>query len=564
MADRPTLPMVGSLLLGLSVACGAPPADEPPEAAASPIPTGETWFEETARRAGIDFTHTRGFTVRHWFPEIMGGGGCWIDYDGDGDLDLYVVQSGDLQPGNRANTPNRLFRNEADGSFLDVTDAAGVGDRGYGMGCAVGDYDGDGTPDLYVTNFGPNTLYRNRGDGSFVDATTAAGVGHSGWGTSAAFVDYDRDGRLDLFVVNYVNWTPAAEIECFGGGNERTYCNPSQYNAPAMDVLYRNRGDGTFADATEASGIGRAFGNGLGVAPGDFDGDGRIDLYVANDDNPNQLWINRGDGTFEDEALLAGAALNATGEAEAGMGVIAIDIDDSDTLDLFVTHLRDETNTLYLNRGSLFDDATATAGLAAPSVGFTGFGTAFADFDHDGELDLFVANGRVGRTAAPLVADDPYAEPNQLFRGLGGGRFEEVLPRGGTREPLIDNSRAAAFGDYDGDGAVDVAVVNNGGPLRLLRNRAAAGGSWVRVRLRHADGSDALGARLRLRAAGRDRWRQVETAYSYCAANEPAVHLGLGDADRLDELLITWPDGRRSTFSDLPVNRKYIMYGPSD
>jgi hypothetical protein len=547
----------------LVAACGRDGTTDPSASSADgPDPAGPPWFEERAQEAGIDFAHVRAFTPRHWFPEIMGGGGCWIDHDGDGDLDLYLVQSGDLATGDRPNLPNRLYRNERDGTFVEVTEAAGVGDRGYGMGCAVGDYDGDGDLDLYVTNFGPDALLRNRGDGTFTDATAEAGLGQTGWGTSAAFVDYDGDDHLDLFVVNYVHWTPAVEIECFAGGNERTFCNPSQYNAPAADVLYRNRGDGTFADVTEEAGIWRSFGNGLGVASSDFDGDGRVDLYVANDGDPNQLWINRGDGTFTDEALLAGAAVNATGEAEAGMGVAVADVDGNGASDLFVTHLRDETNTLYLNRGGVFDDATSLAGLAAPSVGLTGFGTAFVDFDHDGELDLLVANGRVGRSAAPLVAGDPYAEPNQLFRGLGGGRFEEVAPPGGTREPLIDNSRAALFGDYDGDGAVDVAVVNNGGPLRLLRNRVAHGAGWVRLHLRRAAGRPTLHARVQLRSGGRNRWRQVQTAYSYCASNEPAVHLGVGNADRLD-LEIEWPDAHRSALTGLRSGREYVLHRPS-
>ena len=366
---------------------------------------------------------------------------------------------------------------------------AGVAHAGYGMGCAVGDYDGDGDEDLYVTNVGANVLYRNQGDGTFRDVTSEAGVGHAGWSSSAAFFDGDGDGDLDLFVVNYVRWSPGREIECFAGGNERDYCQPGNYNAPAPDVFYRNDGGETFRDESERAGFSKAFGNGLGVAPGDYDGDGDLDLYVANDGDPNQLWVRGKDGRYTDQALLSGVAVNRYGLAEAGMGVAAVDLESDGDLDLFVTHLRDETNTLYLNQGGWFDDATTATGLASSSIGYTGFGLGFADFDHDGELDLYVANGRIGRSVAPSAAD-PYAEPDQLYRGLGGGRLEELGPQGGG------SGRAVALGDYDEDGDLDVLVVDNGGPARLLRNRAASG-QWVKFRVLGPRSRPVIGATVR-------------------------------------------------------------------
>ncbi|MCH7813895.1 MAG: VCBS repeat-containing protein, partial [Planctomycetes bacterium] len=310
------------------------------------------WFEEVAEQSGLTFRHVRTPVVRYWLPEIMSGGAGLFDYDNDGDMDLYLVQAGDLDPTATDKPGNRLYRNRGDGTFDDVTAAAGVADTGYGDGCACGDYDGDGDVDLYVTNVGPNALYRNNGDGTFTDVTAAAGVGDPGWGCSAAFFDYDADGDLDLMVVNYVIWSIQAEIKCAIITGEQDYCSPSNYNAPAPDTLYRNEGDGTFVEVSEAAGLRAAYGNGLGICCGDYNLDGRLDIYVANDASPNQLWHNTGRGGFRDDALLAGCSVNANGTTEAGMGVAGVDLDNDGDLDLFMTHLRNETHTLYLNHGA--------------------------------------------------------------------------------------------------------------------------------------------------------------------------------------------------------------------
>jgi len=521
-------------------------------------PREEAWFQEVSAQAGIDFQHVRARTIRYWLPEIMSGGAAWLDYDNDGDLDLYLVQSSDLT-GNAPDRPgNQLYRNRGDGTFENVTAAAGVGDQNYGMGCAVGDYDGDGDFDLYVTNLELNVLYRNEGHGTFTDVTKTAGVGDDGWGASAAFADYDDDGKLDLFVVNYVDWSPAREIECYSGGNERDYCHPSNYNAPAVSVLYHNSGDGTFTNVTERAGIAQARGNGLGIVHGDFNQDGRMDFYVANDGMPNHLWINHGDGTFAERALVSGCAVNRQGVAEAGMGVMAFDLENDSDLDFFITHLRDETNILYTNQNGLFEDVTARTGLGAPSLPYTGFGTGFADFDHDGEQDVYVVNGRVGRAQTALAAD-PFAEPNHLFRGLGQGRFKMFSPQDGTAQPLIENSRAAAFGDYDNDGDMDLLIVNNGGRARLLQNQASRIGRWIMFRILNRHGLDAAGAMVCITTSRGKQWRQVQTAYSYLSSNDPRVHFGLADAEAVDEVTVIWPGGKKKSFGRFNAGTVHVL-----
>ncbi|MEE8169434.1 MAG: CRTAC1 family protein [Phycisphaerae bacterium] len=542
--------------LAVAGACDSPPRGRPTE---TPPDTGPAWFEEVAANAGLKFEHVRGPAVRFWFPEIMSGGAALFDYDNDGDLDAYLVQGGDLDPAAKSNPTNRLFRNRGDGTFEDVTAAAGVGDDRYGMGCTCADYDADGDIDLYVTNVGANVLYRNNGDGSFTDVTDAMAVGDAGWSSSAVFVDYDNDGDLDLFVANYVAWSILIETKCYDLAGRQEYCLPAVYRAQAPDRLYRNDGD-RFVDVSESAGLRTAFGYGLGVAVGDFNMDGRTDLYVANDGTPNQLWINAGDGTFEDDALMAGCSVNMQGTPEAGMGVTAVDLDHDADLDLFMTHLRGQTNTLYANDGDgLFEDITPRAGLSLTSFAYTGFGTGFADFDHDGRLDIYIANGRVTRGDPRWDESDAYAEPNQLLRGLDGGRFEEIKPAGGTRPPVIGTSRAAAFGDVDNDGDVDVLVVDSGGPVRLLRNIVDKAGAWIMFRVLDRDGTDALGATVEITSGRRRLYRHVHVAYSYCASSDPRIHAGLGNAARADRVRVQWLDGQWETFGPLNAGRLHVL-----
>ena len=525
-------------------------------------------FRDAASDTGLHFRHFTGSSGAYYLPEIMGAGVALLDYDNDGDLDVYLLQgtrlgepsatpetntaeTGTAEPGDELG--HRLFRNELAEAgrlgFVDVTDQAGVGLRGYGMGAAVGDIDNDGHPDLYVTAFGRNVLYRNNGDGSFTDITDEAGVDDDRWSASASFLDYDRDGDLDLFVTNYVDFTVRNHNECYGVEGMRDYCNPMVYRA-VPDRLFRNTGDGTFDDVSVSAGIQTAFGSGLGVIVADFDADGWPDIYVANDGNANQLWQNNRDGTFTNVALLAGTAYNANGEAEGGMGVAAGDADGDGDDDLFVSHLAEETNTLYVNgRAGAFRDGTLGTGLAATSIGFTGFGCQWFDYDHDGRPDLFVANGAVSNIEA--LRDDPYpfSQRNQLFRGLGDGGFIEVRDPASSSLELVEVSRGAAFGDVDNDGDVDVVVSNNNGPVRLLLNEVGATVPSLSMRLEGVESNrEGIGARVALLRAGRDpAWRRVHRDGSYLSASDVRVHFGLGDEGvaQVEGIGVVWPNGRR-------------------
>jgi hypothetical protein len=516
---------------------------------------GDAWFVETAASAGLRFEHVSGHGGKYLMPEIMCGGAAVLDMDDDGDLDVYLVQAGDLRdPGDPAGPRNRLLRNRGDGTFEDVTQSSGAGDRGYGMGVATGDYDRDGDLDLYVTNVGPNVLLRNEGGGVFRDVSAQAGVADPGWGSSAAFVDYDHDGHLDLFVANYVVWSIESELSCSGPSGAPDYCGPRSYEAPAPDALYRNNGDGTFTDVSVAAGLRAAFGNGLGVVCGDYDDDGLIDIFVANDQTPNQLWRNQGDGTFQNVAEIAGCAVDHRGEAKAGMGVDAADLDDDGDLDLLVVNLTAQSDSFFRNEGGYFADDTARVGLGAASRKFTRFGMAMADFNDDGWLDLYEVNGRVSRTDT-AGAGDPYAEPDMLYAGRAGGRFEEVRPPGGTTRDLVATSRAAAFGDLDGDGGIDIVVVNRDHPAYLLRNVVEDRGHWIMLDVRDERGSHAIGATVRLSIGGRSLRRDVRTAFSYCAANDPRVHVGLGPHRIAGDVTIRWTDGTIERFGDLEADR---------
>ena len=538
-----------SCALAVALGCTA----QPPEAQQDPSGTNRSLFREAARETGLIFRHLPDTSDQFRLPEIMGSGVALLDIDTDGDLDVYFLQGTVLEEGSDTgdgtNRGSRLFENRIvpDGalSFADATERSGLGFKGYAMGAAVGDYDGDGDPDVYVTALGPNAFFRNRGDGTFEQVD---GPQDRRWTASAAFVDFDLDGDLDLAFANYVDFTVRNNKQCFSPTGARDYCNPTVYN-PVPDRLYRNDG-GRFVDVSGAAGLGAAFGNGLGVAASDFDNDGMPDLYVANDGTPNQLWINRGDGSFENTAMLAGAAVNADGRAEAGMGIAVADFDADGDDDLLLTHNTLETNTLYLNNGSgLFLDATNRFGLGSHSMPFTGFGLAWEDFDHDGDLDAFIANGAVTVMEALRGEPHPFRQDDQYFRGRPDG-FDPVAGTHvwGALEPLV--GRGLATGDLDLDGDLDVVVSNNNGLARLYLNRTD-GNRWIRIKLYAPGGNpNGIGARVRLRFAdGTSAWRRMHRDGSYLSSNEAAVHFGLGDAAEIGAVEVRWPDGVHERFA---------------
>ena len=544
-------------------------------------PNQQPIFREVAGVVGLNFQHFIGSTGEYFLPEIMGAGGALIDYDRDGDLDVYLLQSALLDPSKSLESArfpppqqhwpgNRLFRNElvpkGSLSFTDVTDKAGVGHQGYGQGATVGDFDNDGDPDIYVTNFGSNVLYRNNADGTFSDITRQAGVDDPRWSAGAAFLDYDRDGALDLFVTNYVDFTVRNNKICRDPTGGRDYCNPTVYGS-VPDKLFHNEGTGRFLDVSEKAGTGTAFGNGLGVVCADFDSDGWIDIYVANDGNPNQLWRNKGDGTFEDVALMAGVAYNVDGLAEAGMGVTAGDFDKDGDEDLFVTHLALETNTLYLNDGSgHFHDATNQMSLGGASVTYTGFGTEFIDYDNDGRLDLFVANGAVTNIGPLRGSPYPFHQRNQLFRGLGPDRFKEISALVGSALELSEVSRGAAFGDVDQDGDADILVTNNNGPVRLLLNEVGSSGHSLRVHLEGVESNrEGIGARVAALRSGQDPlWKRVHRDGSYFSASDVTLHFGLGDDATLQAIGVVWPSGNREVWRDIPPETITLREGTGE
>ena len=515
-------------------------------------------FVDVTQEAGIHWKHVDGRSGQKYFMETLGSGAAFFDYDADGDPDLYFVNGAPL-PGyvSQEIPTNCLYRNNGDGTFTDVTKKAGVGDTGYGHGCAVGDYNNDGQLDLYVTNYGTNRLYRNNGDGTFTEVAESAGVTEPRWSTSCAFADYDRDGNLDLYVVNYIVFDINENPWC--GLREkgiRAYCEPDNFTAQS-DTLYRNNGDGTFTDVTQTAGIYNTTGKGLGVVWADYNNDGAADIYVANDSTENFFYRNNGDGTFEEVGFMVGVALSENGAPENGMGTTFGDWNNDGWFDLTVTNYAQQTNTLYHNDADgFFTDATTTTKTAQRTYPYLGWATAFIDYDNDGYQDLFVANGHLHENLAELGQEGTYGQRNLLFRNNSNGTFTEISETLGPGMKLTDVSRGATFADYDLDGDIDIVVTNSNTAPRLLRNDGGNRKNWLQIRLTATNGStDAIGARVKITTGKLTQTREVRSADGYLSQQDITLHFGIGDYEQVDSIEVQWQTGAKQLIGSVPANQ---------
>ena len=524
--------------------------------------TGAVRFVEVASDAGLDFVHDSGLEGELWTVEITGAGVGVLDFDGDGRMDLWLIQGGPLANRDRRTLPgDRLYRNTGSGGdlrFEDVTRAAGVRATGYGMGIATGDIDNDGDTDVFLANFGANQLHLNTGDGRFRDITATAGIAGDDWSITATFADIDGDGLLDLYVANYLVFDIEKHEPCRAYSSRQSYCTPSNYPR-ATDKLYRNLGGGEFEDISRSAGVDARLGAGMGVVAADFNADNRIDFYVANDADENFLWLNRGGGRFEDDAPMAGAAVNGNGVAEASMGIAVADFDGDGDEDLFMTHDVKESNTLFVNDGSAwFEDRSNVLGVAAGSMAYTGFGTGWIDVDNDGDLDLFAANGSVQIVESQRNAGvvPPLRQFNQLWL-LEGDRYR--LADGGSAFRTDGVSRGAAFGDLDDDGDIDIVVANNHGPARLYRNDGGSDKAmhWLGFDLKQG-GSPAIGARVTLEGVNPAN-RTVRTGGSYASAQDPRILFGLGDDATPRHINVRWPSGESQRYGPFQPDRYHVL-----
>ncbi len=517
-------------------------------------------FEEVPSSAsGIHWRHVAGLSDQMYLPETVGAGCAFLDFDNDGWMDIYLVNSG---PCDFYKPPsplrNALYRNNRDGTFTDVTARAAVGGTAYGMGVAVGDYDGDGLPDIYLTQYPNNILYHNNGDGTFTDVTAKAGVAAPGWGTSAVWFDFDNDGRLDLFVCNFADFNKEKNVSC---GNkdqgQHFYCKPNVYK-PRSSWLFHNNGDGTFTDVTEKSGIAKSLTKAWGVVAADVNNDGRMDLFVGNDTAPNCLFLNRGNGRFEDAAVLAGVAYSPFGVARSGMGVDAADFDQDGWIDLFVANVDHETYSLYRNnRDETFDDVAGTSGIGPATTLMSGWGAKFFDYNNDGNLDLLLSNGHPDTTIEKHIQGVRYMEPMLLFQN-DGSSWKDVSTAGGAIFARNIAGRGLALGDFNNDGSVDVLVtVNDGAPI-LLRNNAGLQNHWLGIRLVGRTANiDAIGAKIVYQAGDLKRHVSKVGGGSYLSSHDPRIVLGLGRASKVDWIEVHWPlpSGKIERFTGLPSDR---------
>lgn len=558
------VPLATTLLLA---ACD--PQSQNPASSPSSHPLPKPWFEEVSGSLGINFVHDVGTPGSFFMPEHVGSGAALFDFDRDGRLDLYLIQNGGPEKGSR----NRLFHQESDGRFKDVSADSGLDVAGFGMGAAVGDVNNDGWPDVLLTEFGRVRLFINQKNGRFLAPPNNADIDNPHWATSASFFDFDRDGWLDLIVVNYIDYAPTQK--CYDQSGRLEFCGPQGF-PPSISRLFRNLGASAqpgeptrYQDVTVKAGLAKSPGPALGVICLDFDGDRWPDIFIADDARPNRLFMNRRDGTFVEEAVTRGVAYNAMGQSAANMGIAVGDVDANGLFDLFVTHLTEEQHTLWMQgpRG-LFLDRTAGVGLAESRWRGTAFGTVMADFDHNGGIDLAFVNGRVKRDksgrseAVPGVLPfwSPYAQRHQLFSNDGQGRFRDVS----EENPAYHQAsvgRGLACGDLDNDGDVDLVITSTGSAVRVLRNVAHRQGSWLMVQAldpKHGD-RDAAGAEVIVEAKGRKWWRPINPGYGYLCSNDPRAHFGLGDAGSFESITVLWPDGETERFPGGAANRQVTL-----
>src|SRR5205085_217215 len=523
----------------------------------APCYSGPIQFSDVTTQAGIHFKHNSGAYGKHYLPETVGAGCAFLDYDNDGWQDILLVNSTNWPDHKGAKSFPALYHNNHNGTFTDVTKEAGLAVEMYGLGCAVADYDNDGNPDIYVTCLGGNHLFRNAGNGKFVDVTTKAGVGNNGFSTSATWFDYDKDGKLDLFVCNYVEWSIDKDLFCTLDGKNKSYCTPESYKGQSA-VLYHNRGDGSFEDVTERAGLKDPASKSLGVVTFDYDNDGWTNLFVANDTQPNKLYRNNGNGTFTDNAMTAGVAFSEEGKARAGMGVDAADYDGSGRQSLIIGNFSNEMMALYHNEGTgLFIDEAPTSAIGQASLLTLSFSCFFFDYDLDGLPDIFAANGHVSDDISTVQPKVKYAEPPHLFRNLGKKKFEEVADKIGRAFQQAMVGRGAAYGDFDNDGDLDLLIMSNNGPARLLRNDGGNQNNLLRIKtIGTTSNHDGIGAKVTLQLADqRKLWGMVKTGSSYCSQSELPLTFGLAKADKVASIEIAWPSGRVDTLTDVAANQ---------
>ncbi len=514
-------------------------------------------FTDVTAAAGITFVHTNGAFGKKYLPETMGAGGAFLDYNNDGWLDIYLVNGMNWPDGKKQRSTPALYRNNKNGTFTDVTKAAGLAVEFYGMGVTSADYDNDGDCDLFVSALGPDRLFQNQGNGTFKDVTKAAGLGgDDSYGTSAAFLDYDRDGNLDLFVANYVKWSRESDIWCSLDGETKAYCTPQSYKG-ASPHLYRNKGNGTFEDVTKAAGIYDDTNKGLGVLVFDYNGDGWPDIMMANDTQPNKLWENTGKGGFNEVGVLAGIAFSEDGVARGAMGIDAGDYDRSGNLSVVIGNFSNEMITLYHNeRNGFFIDDGPTSSVGPASLLNLTFGCFFFDYNLDGFLDILAANGHVENDINAVQKKVTYAQPPQLFQNMDGRRFSDVTQQLGNDFGTPRVARGAAYGDFDNDGDLDVLMTACGGPAKLFRNDGGNQNNWVTL---HLEGSksnrDGLGAVVRIKSGDVVQTAMVKTGGSYCSQSQLRLTFGLGKLQKIDSVEISWPSGEKQQLAQLPINK---------